>query len=239
MAKSFNWSYSKIKNYETCAKRYYEIDVAKNFAEAKVPGGPLDWGDKVHFAMAAALRNEAPLAPDGSKIVVGAPGTLPPEMASYQHWIDKFKKGPGHLLVEQKYAITKDFGATQYFANNVWYRGIGDVVRVDGPVGLIGDWKTGAVKEDPVQLLLMAQCLFSFYPLLKVVRSEFIWLQDDSHSKEIITRQRLALEWIAILDRVAALEEATKAQAFPPKPGALCKKWCVVNTCPFWGKGTR
>lgn len=237
MVKVWNWSYSKLKNYETCPRRHYEIDVAKNYAEKKVPGGPLDWGDKVHTAMADALTDAAPKAPDGSGIVVGLPGQLPPEMSSYQHWIEKVKQGPGRLLTEQKYAITEDFKATQYFANNVWYRGIGDVVRVNGDVGLILDWKTGSKKEDPVQLLLMAQCLFSFYPLLRVVRSEFIWLQDDDHSQEIITRQRLALEWVGILDRVAALKDANTAQSYPPKAGALCKKWCVVQSCPFWGKG--
>lgn len=237
MAKEWSWSYSKLKNYETCPKRHYEIDVAKNFKEEKVPGGPLDWGDKVHLAMATALRGEVPLAPDGSGIAVGGPGYLPPEMESYQKWVDKMRKGPGALLIEQKYAITKDFKATQFFANNVWYRGIGDAVRVAGDVGLIADWKTGNKKEDSVQLVLMAQCLFSFYPLLKVVRSEFIWLAEDDHTSEIVTRNSLAMSWVGILDRVATLEEAHKAQVFPPKPSGLCKKYCVVKSCPFWGKG--
>lgn len=243
VAKSWNWSYSKLKNYETCPRRHYEIDVAKNYVEKKEPGGPLDWGDKVHDAMKRALTGQAPVAPDGSGIVVGAPGTLPPEMSSYQPWIERVKRGPGTLLVEQKYAITADFKATQYFANNVWLRSIGDVVRVHGDVGLTIDWKTGRRKEDSVQLLLVAQCLFSFYPLLKVVRSEFVWLQEDSfeegRSTEIVTRQSLALAWVGILDRVAALEEANKALAFPPKPGALCQKYCAVTSCPFHGKDGR
>lgn len=237
MAKEWNWSYSKLKNFETCGKRHYEIDVAKNFAEQKVPGGPLDWGDKVHDAMKAALTGQAPLAPDGSGIVVGAPGQVPPEMASYQPWVEKVRNGPGILLTEQKYAITRQFAATQYFAHNVWYRGIGDAVRVNGDVALIVDWKTGQKKEDSVQLKLMAQCVFSFYPLVKVVRSEFIWLAENDHTAEIVTRLSLARDWVGILDRVADLEDAHKAMAFPPKPSGLCKKYCVVKTCPFWGKG--
>lgn len=237
MAKEWNWSYSKLKNAEACPKRHYEIDVAKNFVEKKEPGGPLDWGDKVHSAMADALANNSPKDPDVKTLIVGTPGQLPPMMADYQKWIERVKRGPGHLLIEQKYAITRNFAATHYFANNVWYRGIGDAVRVAGDVGLIIDWKTGRIKEDSVQLKLMAQCLFSFYPLLKVVRSEFIWLQEDDHTAEIVTRESLAMDWVGILDRVAALEDMHKAQAFPPKPGALCKKWCAVNTCPFWGKG--
>lgn len=244
-AKAWNWSYSKLKNSETCPRRHYEMDIAKTFVEKKEPGGPLDWGDKVHDAMKRALLGEPPIAPDGSGIVVGAPGALPPEMSDYTPWVNRVKAGPGKLLVEQKYAITKEFKATQYFAGNVWYRGIGDVVRVWDDCGLILDWKTGRPKEDGTQLKLMAQCLFSFYPLLKVVRSEFIWLQEDpaatnkdNRHTELVTRSSLALDWVGILDRVAVLEDMHKAQSFPPKPGALCKKYCAVQSCPFWGKGT-
>lgn len=235
--KEWSFSYSKLKNYETCPKRHYEIDLAKSYVEVKEPGGPLDWGDQVHAAMAKALRGQVPVDADG--IAVGGPGYLPPVMEDYQHWVDKVKRGPGTLLIEQKYAITKDFKATQYFANNVWLRMIGDVVRIDGPVALALDWKTGRVPDvdDSVQLMLMAQAIFSFYPLVQHVRSEYIWLKENCSSPEVFTRQSVALQWVALLDRVAELKAAHDAQNYPPKPNKNCKKWCVVISCPFHGKG--
>lgn len=222
--KEWAWSYSKLKNYETCPKRHYEIDLAKSYAEVQEPGGPLDWGNAVHKALALACTGAAP---------------LPKDMSDFQTWVDRVRNGPGELLIEQKYAIRRDFAATKYFAKDVWYRGIGDVVRIWDDVGLVLDWKTGKVLEDSVQLMLMASCLFAHFPKLKRVRSEFVWLKDECTTPEVFTRQEIADLWITLLPRVTTLENATKSQTFPPKPSGLCKKHCVVASCPFHGKGPR
>lgn len=220
-AKEWAWSYSKLKNYDTCPKRHYEIDVLKNFQDG---GESLAWGNEVHDRMAKACTGAE---------------ALPDTMKEYQRWVDLVKDGPGQLFVEQKYAITRDFKPTAYFSRDVWYRGIGDVVRIAGPVALVLDWKTGKVLEDSVQLMLMAQCLFSHYPQLRRVRSEFIWLKEDCSTPEVFTREEVAQAWASLLPRVAALETASKTLTFPPKPSGLCKKFCPVNSCPFFGKGAR
>lgn len=222
--KEWAWSYSKLKNFETCPRRHYEIDILKSFKEDMVPGGALDEGNKVHAALAkACMQTEK----------------LPPQYAHHQIWVDRVLAGPGELFVEQKYAITRSFGPTSYFARDVWYRGIGDVVRVDGPVALILDWKTGKILEDSVQLMLMAQCIFSHYPEVRRVRSEFVWLKEECTSPEVFDRKEVADQWIDLLRRVTKLETDSKAQQFPPKPSGLCRKHCVVQSCPFWGKGAR
>jgi hypothetical protein len=222
--KEWAWSYSKLKNFETCAKRHYEVDLAKNYVEEQEEGGALDWGNRVHKALAKACQGKEPLGPD---------------MASYQPWVDKIKAGPGRLLVEQKYAITRDFGPTSYFADNVWYRGIADIVRIDGPVALVVDWKTGKVVPDSVQLMLMAQCLFAHFPNLLRVRSEFVWLKDDCSTKQVLDRQEVADQWVDLIDRVHSMENAAKNANYPPMPGRLCRSWCPVTSCPFHGKGAR
>lgn len=221
-AKEWAWSYSKLKNYETCPKRHYEIDILKSVKEDESEN--LAWGNTVHDKMAKACSGAAP---------------LPAEMGMYQRWVDLVREGPGQLFVEQKYAITRDFRATTYFGRDCWFRGIGDVVRIDGPVALILDWKTGKVLEDSVQLMLMAQCLFSHFPVLKRVRSEFIWLKEDCSTPEVFTREEIAEQWRELLPRVAALETASKTLTYPPKPSGLCKKFCPVTSCPFFGKGGR
>lgn len=221
-AKEWAWSYSKLKNYETCPKRHYEIDLAKNVKEDESES--LTWGNTVHGALAKACTGAEP---------------LPPTMKDYQRWVDLVRAGPGQLLVEQKYAITRDFGATTYFGRDAWYRGIGDVVRIDGPVALVLDWKTGKVLEDSVQLMLMAQCIFSHYPAVRRVRAEFIWLKEDCTTPEVFSKQELADAWRDLLPRVSAMELASKKQDYPPKPSGLCKKYCPVSSCPFHGKGAR
>lgn len=222
--KEWSWSYSKLKNFEVCPKRMYEIDVARNYIEPEDPDGPLAWGNRVHKALAQALTGAAP---------------LPSEMEQYKGWVDRVLRGSGQLFVEQKYAINRQFQKTAYFADDVWYRGVGDVVRINGTIALVLDWKTGKILEDSVQLMLMAQCLFSHFPDLTHVRSEFVWLKEECTSPELFSRQEVAEQWMGLLDRVNALETAAKTMTYPPKPGFLCKKFCAVTSCPFHGKGAR
>lgn len=221
--KDWSWSYSKLKNFEVCPKRMYEMDIAKNYKEPEDPDGPLARGNRVHDALAAALAKNVPLSP---------------EMAQYQSWVDRVRKGPGILMVEQKFAITRAFAKTAYFAADVWYRGIGDVVRIDSDIALVLDWKTGKILEDSVQLMLMAQCLFSHYPALKYVRSEFVWLKDDCTTPELFSRQEVADQWVGLLDRVNGMEQAAQQMNYPPKPGRLCRSYCAVQSCPFFKKGS-
>ncbi len=222
--KPYAWSYSKLKNYETCPKKHYEVDIAKTHSEAKSddPNTPLNYGNRLHEQIALAITTRQPISA---------------EFKEYQPWVDRVVAGPGQLLVEQKYAITRDFGPTTYFAKDVWYRGIGDVVRIDGPVALVLDWKTGKVLVDSVQLMLMAQCIFSHYPEVQLVRSEFVWLKDDCTTPEVFTRQEVADNWVSLMERVNQLEMAHKLQDYPPKPSGLCRSWCPVVSCPYHGKG--
>ena len=214
-------SYSKLKNYETCPKRHYEVDIAKSFKDSTEQ---LDWGNRVHKALADACVGKTP---------------LPEELKDYQKWVDRVRAGPGELLVEQKYAITRDFQATEYFGPRVWWRGIGDAVRIDGPVALGIDWKTGKVLHDSVQLMLLAACIFAFHPEVKKVRTEFIWLKDDCSTQDIWDRNTIANEWVGLLPRIKALEDANKTMTFPPKPGKLCARYCPVLSCPYHGKYAR
>lgn len=219
MAKAFAWGYSKLKNFETCPKRHYEIDIAKNFSDGE--GEALVWGNRVHEAIADALIRKMP---------------LPAEMADYQKWLDRVQAGNGKLLVEQKFAITRDFQPTQWFGSNVWMRGICDALRVDGPVAIALDWKTGKMKIDSVQLMLMAQCIFAHHPQVRRIRTAFVWLQDDCETEETFDRNTIPREWVGLLPRVQELENAAKNMDYPAKPGRLCARWCPVLNCEYHGR---
>ena len=221
MAKEWAWSFSRKKNYDTCPKKHYEVDIQKNFTDSTEQ---LTWGNSVHEALAKACEGKAPL-----------PVTMP-----YQKWVDEMKDEPGlpgRLIVEQKYAITRDFQPTSYFAGNVWYRGICDVARINGPVALARDWKTGKIKHDSKQLMLMATLLFVHIPELQRIRTEFVWLQDDCTTPEVWKRATIMREWVGLIPEVNAMEQAYKNMTFPPKPSNLCRKWCPVTSCPYHGKG--
>jgi hypothetical protein len=220
MAKPFAWSFSSLTGFETCAYRYQQINLLKLFKEAKTT--ELDWGDTVHKTLAGVMLGQL---------------ALPDEMKAYAPWVAKVKALPGKLYVEQKYAMDKEFKPTGYFDANVWYRGIGDVVKVIRNRAVIVDWKTGKVKADSVQLMLMAQCIFSHFPEVEEVYTMYIWLKEDAQTVEIYTRQDVADSWLGLFERVQSMEKAVKTNNFPPKPSGLCRKHCPVASCQFYQKG--
>jgi hypothetical protein len=219
MNKEWSWSYSKKKNYDTCPKRHYEVDIQRNFTEETEQ---LKWGNEVHNALAVACRDKTP---------------LPNTMTVYQKWVDDTVARPGQLLVEQKFAIGRDFSPQPYFGPMVWYRGICDVAVMNGDHALARDWKTGKIKHDSTQLMLMATCLFVHHPQLQTIDTEFVWLQEGVPTKDTWTRDKLRGELAHLLPEVDAMEIASKAMNVPPKPSGLCRSYCPVSSCPFYKKG--
>jgi hypothetical protein len=230
-AKAWSWSYSKLKNFEACPKKHYHVDIAKDAKEDD--SEELKWGNQLHDRMAkrlvAVMKGGLEAEP------------LPLPMKHMEGWIKRLIPGgvlPPEvtLLVEQKLAIKQDFTGCTYFDKEAWFRGIGDVIKLAGNVGLILDWKTGKIKEDSVQLALMAQCVFSHYPEIQKVRAEFAWLKENATTREDFHRSDMPAFWRDMWPRIQLLKQAADTMNYPPKQGGLCRKWCPVKVCPHWGE---
>ena len=156
--KAWSWSYSKLKNYRTCPRRHYEIDLAKNYTE---PEGPaLKEGNDVHKAFEDRIGKGVPFQP---------------QYAHYEEAALRLLKVPGKIMVEQQLAIKADFTACTWFDKQTWFRAKADYLAINGMVALAIDYKTGKIVEDSEQLGLMADCVFSHYPEVQAVRTEFWW----------------------------------------------------------------
>lgn len=217
--KPFTWSYSRLKNFEACPKKHFEVDIQKSIKEEE--SDQLAWGNFVHAGFEKALGPERK--------------ALPQSMAMYQPWVDKVLAGDGDIYVEQKLALTKDFGACGYFDAVVWFRSKGDVVKVKGSVARIIDWKTGKIVEDSCQLALAAACVFAKFPEVKKVRSTFAWLKENAETNEDFTPADMPALWKGLWPRIEALEHAHRTTTYMAKPGGLCRSWCPVTSCPHHG----
>jgi uncharacterized protein Usg len=223
--KPFAWSYSKLKNFEACPKKHWHVDLQRDFKEDESDN--LLWGNAVHSAAAKRLSKKEPLPPTMEKLLeewcarIEGPQPLPSGVT---------------LVVEQKLAITKEFGKCGYFDDDAWFRGVGDVIKIVGGAALIIDWKTGKIVEDSQQLALMAACVFAHYPEVQRVRSQFVWLKEDADTREDFQRDKMVEFWRGIWPRIQALEHAHNTTTYPPKPSGLCKRWCPVKACPHWGE---
>jgi hypothetical protein len=221
--KPFAWSYSRMKNFEVCPKRHWEIDLQKNVKEPE--GEQLQWGNYVHSGMAARC---------GEKRV-----PLPDNLKPYEPWAVKVIGAGGEIHVEESLAISKNFTPTGNFDSDVWLRVKNDFTKIVGDVALAADWKTGKILEDSVQLALVAACLFAKHPQLKAVRSSYIWLKEDCESSDTFYRNDMPQVWRSIWPRIEAMEQAHIHQNYPPTPSGMCLRWCAVKSCPHNGKSTR
>ena len=232
VTKPFSWSYSRLKNFESCPKKHWHVDIAKDFKEEE--SQQLADGNAAHDALARRISAGVPIPPGFGQATVDL----------YEAWAARVSVGQGEhnvaIYVEQKLCITKEFTHSGYFDKGAWFRGIGDVIKVvmtrAGGVALVVDWKTGKIIEDSVQLALMAQCIFATYPVDRV-RSEFVWLKEDASTSQTFSRADMPEFWAGLWPRIEQLEHAHNTTTYPAKPGGLCKKYCPVRDCPYYGKG--
>ncbi len=226
MGKPFSFTYSKLKNYEQCGRQHEAVDI-KRMPGTEPGGDAIAYGNKVHTAFKAALKDGEP---------------LPPHMKHLQYWVDWVKSLPGDKHIEEKWGLSKDKTPAEFFSNFAWMRMIVDVAVVHGKVGWLIDWKTGRRLEEPLQLWLGAALMFQKFPTLERIDSMFVWLKEDdgknSHeciSAEIIKKSDVPEIWEQILPRVEIYENAVATGVFLPKPGQHCR-WCRVQSCEFFGK---
>lgn len=228
MSKPFTWSWSKLKNYRTCPKRHYELDIAKTIKEE--PSEQILWGNTFHDSMAKYIDKGV---------------ALPPTMVRYKAWPDNFIKlknsGYATVLVEQKLAMDKEFQATAYFDNHTWFRSVSDVLALIPAhrAAISVDWKTGGkINPEFEQLALSAQTVFAHHPEIDRVESIYMWAGHDVTTRETYTRDKMLETWSHILPEVRQMEEAARNMDYPPKPSGLCKHYCPVVSCPYHGKGS-
>lgn len=218
--KPFTWSYSRLKNYRTCPKRYFHCDVNKDVPFEETD--EIKWGHDVHAALA-------------NRISKGI--QLPEGMRQWDKWAQQILTGAGKIEVEQKMAFSETFEAKGYFEDGVWFRGVGDVIKIspDKMVAAAYDWKTGKIVEDSEQLQLMAQCVFSKHPEVQAVLTKFVWLKEDAETTQVFKRSDMPMFWVNLRPEIEALKQAEAELNFPATPNRLCGKYCPVMQCPHNG----
>lgn len=216
---SFSWSYSALNDFETCPKRYYEYRVAKSVKEPE--SDALREGRDLHKAFEMRTKG----------------GALQFPYTHYEPMFQKIDAAPGKAYAEQKLALRPDFTPCAYFAKDVWYRGVIDLLKISPPSAAVIDWKTGKPKEDLTQLQLCAAMTFAWHSEVNRVHTALVYAAHDQKFPAEFVREDLTEIWGDILPRVKAMEKARADNNYPPKPSGLCRKFCGVVACPYHGKG--
>ena len=227
--KPFSFSWSRLKNYRTCPKRHFHVDIEKSFKEEE--SEQLKWGNQVHSAMANRVAKKTP---------------LPITMAHYEDWpasIDRFRQQPGvQIKVENKLAMSEEFKPVAFFDNKAWFRGVVDVeiLIMKFATAITLDWKTGGkVEPDFEQLALSAQLIFALHPEVNQVAAIYVWLGHDTQTVKVYTRDAMVPVWNGVWPTIKQMIESARTTTYPPRPSGLCRRYCPVTSCPYHGKGDR
>lgn len=222
--KKYTWSYSSISTFQQCPRKYYRLRVVKDIKEPEAEH--LIYGTEVHKAAEEYMR-------DGTEI--------PAKFAFIKPQLDILRTIEGERLCEHKMALNRELDACDYFAEDVWWRGIADLIVLSGKTAYLVDYKTGksAQYADTKQLELLSLAIFRHFPeveyitagLLFVVSKEFV---EAEYSQEVQQEG-----WAKWLGETQLLESCYEADIWNAKPNFTCRKFCPVTDCEHNGKSGR
>lgn len=212
------WSYSSIKIFDQCPKKYYHLRVLKDVIDE---GNEATlYGQELHRAAEDFIKEDK---------------KLPPKFKFIQETVDAIKSLPGEKYCELKLGVKRTdtgYEPCSFFDKDVWWRGIADVVSIQDDRAFSLDYKTSknAKYADLKQLDLVAAALFTHFPQLKKIKSAlaFVVSNEFIHKEHFNEMKNSYFETFdPLLDRLASAEETG---VWNPNTGPLCK-FCPVHHC--------
>lgn len=210
-------SFSSIKQFENCPKRYYHQRIEKS---VKDPGGEAAiYGEQVHKALEDRVKEKKP---------------LPPALKKHEEIAVTLESIPGaQVFAEQELVLTKDFTPTGWWDEDAWIRSKLDVLVIKGSHVLVGDYKTGKRKPDPFQLDLFALQAFCHYEQAQTVHASFWWLKDDATDTFKYSRKEMPRLKNNMQYKIDRIEAALEHDNWPAKPSGLCPYCPCKDFCEF------
>lgn len=201
-------SYSSVRDFEGCARRYHAVRILKQFKQEDTEATL--YGTAVHKAFEEYIRDGKPL----------------PEQFN---WLEKFvaplKSVKGTIFCEQKMGIRSDFTPCDFFAKDVWFRGVPDFLAVHKTKARVVDYKTGksARYADKDQLELMAAMVMAHHPEVNTVRGLLLFVVANDAVPAEFSRDMLPTIWSKWAGRASMIESAVEQNAWGARPSPLCK----------------
>lgn len=213
------WSFSSLKTFQQCPKKYYHTKVAKDIVEPDTVATL--YGKSAHTAAEDFIREGKPIEP---------------KFDYMKSTLDELAKIPGEKLVEVKLGLTKDLKACDFNAPDVWWHGIADLVVLNEAKGLAysADYKTSksARYADTKQLDLVAAGIFAKFPKIDKVKSALIFTVSKEFVQAVHHREMMPKYLEQPAKDVARIEAALENGVWNPISGPLCK-FCAIKQCEY------
>ena len=212
-----------MKLFEQCPRKYFHLRVLKDITEPESEA--MLYGTRFHEAAEFYIRDGTPI-PEYFKFAKPA--------------LDSLKQIEGEKFCEYEMGITADLEPCGFKDENVWYRGIADLLIINRAKGeaRVVDYKTGksAKYADPDQLELMSLCVFKHFPKIRRVKSGLLFVVANSFVKSRCDSSQESVLWEKWTSRHQRLKIAMDNDTWNARPSGLCRKHCVVTSCSHNGR---
>ena len=220
------WSYSSIKTFEQCPKKYHHLRILKDYKDEDSTATV--YGKELHKAAEDFIKDGTP---------------IPPRFSFVADVLEALQKIEGEKHCEIKMGVAKrngKFVPCDFFAKDVWWRGIADllIINEEKQTAYLVDYKTSknAKYADTKQLDLLAGAVFTHYPKIMEIKSALLFVV----SNEIVKKKHEFMMQMSYLNsmepELTRLEAAIKTNVWNPNSGPLCK-FCPVTSCAHNRKG--
>jgi len=217
------WAYSRIKAFETCPRQYYHLNVVKDYAQGETES--MLYGKRLHEAL---------------ELYVGEGKPLAKEFEFCLPYVDKLLEIPGEKLVEYRMGLTEELEPCEFFARDVWFRSIADLLIVDrdNSIAYNIDYKSSKNTKyaDVSQLELGALATFAHFPEIDKVRGGLLFPVCDDFCKKTYFRKDMDKLWDKWGHEYDRFNSAHQTEVFNPKPSGLCRRHCIVLSCEHNGR---
>lgn len=211
-------SYSGLKDYEGCPRRYHEVKVLKKHKRQETE--QTIWGKQVHEEAELYVREAKPF-----ELVF--PG---------RDMVEALKELKGEKHCELELAINDKLEPVDFKDPTAVIRGIADLVIINGTKARVVDYKTGSAKyPDVAQLELMALMVFAKFPEVEACHGALLFLAHNVMVQKITKRVDEKDLWAKWFGKIARVEQAHEVGVWNPKSSALCP-WCPVVECEHWSE---
>jgi hypothetical protein len=207
--------------FKQCPKKYFHLKVAKDIVEPKTEA--LMYGNRVHKAAEEYIR-------DGTE--------LPPEFANLKTVLDSLNAFEGTKLCERKMGLTKDLEPCEFFGKNVWWRGMADLLVINGDKATMIDYKTGKTARyaATTQLEILSLAVFKHFPDVKTVRAGLIFLVAGDLIRTAYDATKQDDLWVKWLNDTSRMEAAYDSGVWNASRNFTCSQYCPVLDCHHNGR---
>ena len=213
---NYTWSYSSLSLFMQCPRKYHRLRVVKDIVEP--PQEHLIYGSAVHKAAEEYVRDGTP---------------IPEKYGFIQEYLDPLKALPGDKLCEHEMGLTKNFEPCGFRDKNVWFRGIADLLIINGNKARIIDYKTSKSSRyaDKKQLELLSLLTFKHFPQVESIKASLLFLVCKDLVPAEFKEDQQHDCWQKWVVETNQLESAMITDVWNPKPNFTCRGWCPVTDC--------